>query len=149
MLGRKTYTRDEIDHGKTAIEHQFAAYRKLVKAMPAPTSDKKIAAALEPFEALFFNNLTLVLDRYFVHRLSGPKHEGKDGNPLNEVRIICDSLITNDGVMRSDTQIKLPPERSITKLQVGDRIAITAAQFEALSTGFFTELEQRFLEEAS
>ncbi len=50
----------------------------------APASDKKLKAALEPFETLFFNNLTLVLDRYFVHRLAGPNYEGKNGNPLNE-----------------------------------------------------------------
>ena len=78
------------------------------------------AAAFEAFEALFFNNLTLVLDRYFVHRLAGANYEGKDGNPLNEVRIVCDSLLNNNGILRADKQIKLTPERSVVKLHVGD-----------------------------
>jgi hypothetical protein len=31
--------------------------------------DNEASAALEAFEAHFFNNMTIVLDRYFVHRL--------------------------------------------------------------------------------
>ena len=88
--------------------------------------------------------MTLVLDRYFVHRLPGADYEGKDGNPLNEVRIICDSLITNNGVMRSDKQIKLAPERSVVGLKVGDPIRLTQADFERLSLAFISELERRF-----
>jgi hypothetical protein len=144
MQGRKTYTKDEIDHGKAAIDEQLAAYKKLVEAMPSPSADKKLGAALEPFETRLFNNLTLVLDRYFVHRLAGADYEGKDGNPLNEVRIICDSLIANNGVMRSDKQIKLPPGRSITHFDVGDEITVSQEAFERLSAAFFAELERRF-----
>jgi hypothetical protein len=91
MLGRKTYTQEEIDQGKAAICQQLAAYKKLATAAAGPT-DKKINPTLESFETPFFNNMTLVLDRYFVHRLSGADYEGKDGNPLNEVRVICDSF---------------------------------------------------------
>lgn len=145
MLGRKNYTQEEIDHAKAAIEQQLAASKELVKAVAAPSTDAKLAAALESFQTFFFNNMALVLDRYFVHRLAGPKYEGKDGNPLNEVRVICDSLITNDGVMRSDTQIKLSPDRSVVALSVGDPIRLTAADFDRLSTAFFAELERRFL----
>jgi hypothetical protein len=39
--------------------------------------------------------MVLGLDHYFLHRVR--KLEGKDGNPLNEVRVICDSLTDNDG----------------------------------------------------
>src|SRR5712691_10472964 len=98
MLGRKSYTRDEVDQGKAALDQQLAAYKKLAKAVASGTTDKKTSSALESFEALFFNNMTLVLDRFFVHRLPGADYEGKDGNPLNEVRIICDSLINNHGI---------------------------------------------------
>jgi hypothetical protein len=145
MLGRKNYTKEEIDQGKAAVDQQVAAYRKLVKAVAAETTDKKIDAARKSFEALFFNNMTLVLDRYFVHRLSGPNYEGKDGNPLNEVRILCDSLMNNNGVLRGDKQIKLTPERSVVKLGIGDPIRLTEAEFERLSRAFFAELERRFL----
>ncbi len=145
MLGRKNYTQDEIDQGKAALTQQVAAYKKLAKAVASATTDKKVDSAFEAFEALFFNNLTLVLDRYFVHRLSGANYEGKDGNPLNEVRIICDSLMNDNGILRADKQIKLTPERSVVKLHVGDPISLTEADFERLSAAFFAELERRFL----
>ena len=81
MLGRKTYTRKEFDHCRAAIDRQLAAYKTLVKAVAPTTTDQKVDSALKAFEALFFNNLTLVLDRYFVHRLR--MVTGKDGNALN------------------------------------------------------------------
>jgi F420-0:gamma-glutamyl ligase len=31
MLGRKDYTKEELDHAKTAVAQQLAAYKKLVK----------------------------------------------------------------------------------------------------------------------
>jgi hypothetical protein len=145
MLGRKTYTQEEIDQGKAAVERQLAAYRQLVKAVADATTDERVDAAVASFEAVFFNSMTLVLDRYFVHRLPGADYEGKDGNPLNEVRIVCDSLISNDGVMRGDKQVKLAPERSVLKLSVGDSIRLTEEDFERLSGAFLAELERRFL----
>lgn len=145
MLGRKNYTQKEIDQGKAALNQQLVAYKKLVKAATSTTTNKKIDSAVESFEALFFNNMTLVLDRYFVHRLPGADYEGKDGNPLNEVRIVCDSLMNNNGIMRGDKQIKLTPERSVLKLNVGDPIKLTEEEFKRLSGAFFVELKRRFL----
>lgn len=145
MLGRKNYTQEEIDQGKVALDQQFAAYKKLAKAITSQASDNEIDAAIESFEAHFFNNLTLVMDRYFVHRLPGADYEGKDGNPLNEVRILCDSLMNNNGIMRGDKHIKLTPERSVLKLNIGDPIRLTEEEFERLSAAFFAELERRFL----
>ena len=106
MLGRKNYTQQEIDQGKAAVDQQLATYKTLVRAVAGATDDEKVNSALESFKAQFFNNMTLVLDRYFVHRLSGVDYEGKDGNPLNEVRILCDSLMSHGGRMRDDKQIK-------------------------------------------
>jgi hypothetical protein len=145
MLGRKNYTQEEIDRGKAALDQQLAAYKKLVKAVASATTDEKIDSAFASFEALFFNNMILVLDRCFVHRLPGADYEGKDGNPLNEVRIVCDSLMNNNGIMRGDKQIKLAPERSVLKLNIGDPIELTEEEFERLSVAFFAELERRFL----
>ncbi len=144
MLGRKNYETKEFDRGKTVIDHQLAAHRKLISALGG-TPDKKVASALEQFDTQLFNNMILVLDRLFVHRFSGPDHEGKDGNTLNEVRIICDSLISHDGVMRADKQIKLPPEKSVAGIGVGDHIQLDEATFKRLSNAFFEELERRFL----
>ncbi len=142
MLGRKTYTRDEVDQCKTAIADQLAAYAALVKAMGKPTN-KKVDAARGSFEPLFFNNLLLALDRHFVHRIRAVA--GKDGNPLNEVEVICDSLMSNNGVLEKSTVIKLDPDTSVTKLSFGDPIRLNADQFVRLSDAFFAELERKFL----
>jgi hypothetical protein len=33
MLGRKNYSQEELDHAKTAVDQQLAAYQKLVKTI--------------------------------------------------------------------------------------------------------------------
>jgi hypothetical protein len=87
--------------------------------------------------------MTLVLDRYYVHRLR--MVTGKDGNPLNEVEMICDSLMNNNGVLRGNNVVKYIPEQSVVKLKIGDQIRLTAEEFERLSAAFFAELERKFL----
>jgi len=84
----------------------------------------------------------VVLDRCFVHRLRGV--ECKDGNPLNEVRMLCDSVIENKGVLRADKTIKYEPETSVSKLAVGDSIALDQATFTALCDAFFAEIQRKF-----
>ena len=141
MLGRNSYTQEEFDKAKASVDKQLAAYKKLAKAIDAE-GDAKVKAALEDFEPLFFNQMTLALDRYFVHRVRNVS--GKDGNPLNEVELIVDSLLS-DGALRANNVIKLVPADSVLKLDFGDRIALTAAEFERLAKAFFSELEARFL----
>jgi Cu/Ag efflux protein CusF len=140
MLGRKNYTQAEYDHAKKAVDQQLAAYKKLVKAVD--TADPKVKAALEGFEPLFLNNMTMVLDRYFVHRIRPVT--GKDGNPLNEVELMTESLL-DDGVFRANKVIKLHPDESVAKIKFGDKIAMNVAQFERLAKAFFAEVEARFL----
>jgi hypothetical protein len=143
MLGRNSYTQEELDHCKSAIAQQLAAYRALVKLVPDAATDKKAASALATFEWRFFNNMTIVLDRYFVHRVR--LVAGKDGNPLNEVEMLCESLMNNDGILRESNVIKLVPDQSVLKLNFGDPIRITAEQFKRLSAAFWDELERKFL----
>lgn len=143
MLGRKTYTEEELDHARSAIDQQLAAYKKLVEAIDGATSDPNVRAALDAFEPLFFNNMTLVLDRYFVHRVRAVT--GKDGNALNEVELMSDSLMNNDGVLQAGNVIKLVPDQSVVKLEIGDRIALSAEQFERLCKAFLAEIQSRFL----
>ena len=142
MLGRKDYTKEELANAKTAVDQQVAAYKKLAKAVDA-TSDSKAGSALEAFEPLFFNNMTLALDRPFVHRVRNVT--GKDGNPLNEVELLTESLMDNGGVLRGNNVIKLVPHESVLKLDIGDRIELTAAQFDRLAKAFFAEIEAKFL----
>lgn len=44
---------------------------------------------------------------YFVHRTRNI--EGKDGSPLNEVRMLCNSMMHNHDVMTADGTIKYDP----------------------------------------
>ncbi|HEY5024626.1 MAG TPA: hypothetical protein VII76_06595 [Acidimicrobiales bacterium] len=143
MLGRNSYAHEELDNCKSAVRQQLAAYTALVKGVESATKDKKGAAALEAFERRFFNNMTIVLDRYFVHRVR--MVAGKDGNPLNEVAMLCDSLMNNNGILRDSTVIRLIPDESVLKLRIGDPINLTARDFTRLSKAFFAEIERKFL----
>jgi hypothetical protein len=95
VLGRKTFTREELDHAKASVGAQRASYETLVEAIAGATPDDDVEHALEAFEGLFFNNMVLVLDRPFVHRVR--MVTGKDCNSLNEVEMLCDSLIPRTG----------------------------------------------------
>jgi hypothetical protein len=141
MLGRKNYTREELDRATAALHEQVSAYTQLGEAVDG--ANDGTARALRTFEPLFFNHLTLALDRYFVHRLRSVT--GKDTNPLNEVELISDSLMNNDGVLRGNSAIKYDPGQSILQLQIGDPIKLTASDFERLSSAFFEDLERKFL----
>ena len=131
MLGMKTYPQDYIDACRARVDAQLAAYRA------AAVKDSAV-------EAAFFNNMVIVLDSYFTHRLRGV--EGKDGNPLNEVRVLASSMMQGGEKLVKDTQIKLDPATSVLGLEVGATIALTEADFVALSKAFFAELEARFAE---
>jgi hypothetical protein len=65
------------------IDADVAAYRSL------GAGGKASNATLAAFEATFFNNMVIILDALFVHRLR--TIDGEDGNPLNEVRVLCNS----------------------------------------------------------
>jgi hypothetical protein len=141
MLAVKTYRQDYIDECRSQMEAQLAAYKTLVAAA-GRNKASTVRSALESFEALFFNNLTLVLDSYFVNRTRAL--EGKDGNPLNEVRLLCSSLLSNHGVFCVDKTINYKPETSVLKLRVGNEIRLDEKQFRLLFGAFFSEMQQKF-----
>jgi hypothetical protein len=84
-----------------------------------------------------------VLDRYFVHRLRTVT--GKDGNPLNEVELLADSLMNNGGELRGKNVIKYLPDESVVGLEEGERISLSAAEFERLAKAFFADIESKFV----
>jgi hypothetical protein len=127
-----SYPREYVEAARAAIEARVAAYRKVAGDGPA----------FEEFEPVFFNDLVVVLENYFVHRLRAA--EGKNGNPLNEVRLIATSLLTGDGRMVADKQIKLNADNSILGYAPGDPIVVRADGFTRLAKGFFAELETRY-----
>jgi hypothetical protein len=140
MLGMKNYGQEYIDACRSRVEADVAAYRAVVAA----ASDQPgSGAAIAAFEATFFNNMVLLLDYMFVHRLR--TIEGKDGNALNEVRVLCNSMLENGNVMNADKSIKLSAATSLLKYQVGHEIKLTEADFLLLSSAFFAEIESKFL----
>jgi hypothetical protein len=140
MLGMKAYPREYIDACRTRIEADVAAYGKLAAAT---TKQPGNSTALQAFESRFFNDLVLLLDQFFVHRLRTV--EGKDGNPLNEVRVLCESMLLHGNVLTPEKTIKLSPEKSVLKLQYGDEIKLSEADFLRLFEAFFAEMEQKFV----
>ena len=141
MLGMKKYSKHYIDACAARVHADLRAYRKQVRK--APSKD---------FEVRFFNDQVLLLDHMFVHRLTGI--EGKDGNPLNEVRVLCNSILLNQGKLQVDklpgwpnsaiSSLKLPPDRSVLKFSPGDQVKLTEADFVRLFKAFFAEVEKRF-----
>lgn len=142
MLGRKDYTREELASAQREVKQLLSTYRKLAKAVQE-TSDPKATAALETFEPVLFNSMALALDRRFVHRLRSVT--GKDGNPINELELLSDSLMNNDGVLRGINVIQYKAEDSVLKLDVGDEIHLDAEQFQRLSKEFFGDLASKYV----
>ncbi len=143
MLGRKDCTPQELDAATTAVGETLAAYRTLVDAIGRATDDPEVTAALDALEPRLFNELALALDRRFVHRLRVVT--GKDGNALNELELLAASVMDHDAVMHANKVVKYKPEESVVKLAPGDRIALSAAEFERLSSAFLAEVRAKFL----
>lgn len=136
MLSMNSYSKDYIDECRSLMEAQLISYKALIATAKKQTVDS--------FEPLFLNNLVLVLDNFFVHR--SRTLEKKDGNPLNEVRLLCNSILQNQGIMTADKSIKYNAAKSILKLQIGDKIQLTETNFELLFQAFFTEMNAKFSE---
>lgn len=141
MLGMPKYPKKYIDSCEKKINASIAAFKKAGKSLS------------KDFESTYFNNLILVLDHMFEHRLR--KIEGKDGNPLNEVRVICNSLLLNEGKLQIDalphwpnsavSGLKLPVDKSVLKFEKGDAIQLSQSDFVKLADAFFKELKSKFL----
>jgi len=129
MLAVSNYSQEHVDRTRRRIEADTAAFA----AAGGGSADA---------EAAFFNNMVLALDHYFLHRVR--KQEGKDGNALNEVRVLCDSLTENDGVFTGAGTLKLKPEETVLGLEPGDPIRLTADGFRRLANGFLAEIEARY-----
>ena len=142
MLGMKTYTQDYIDACRARVDADLCTYRNEVGKAPP-----------RQFEGRFFNDQVLLLYYMFVHRLAGI--EGKDGNALNEVRVLCNSILFNQGRLQVDKlpgwpnsaggSMKLPTEKSVLKLKVGDEVKLSEADFVRLADAFFAEIERKYL----
>jgi hypothetical protein len=77
------------------------------------------------------------LDAYFVHRMRALKL--KDGNQLNEVRSICNSLMNDDNKCGADKTIKWNPAKAVLKHRAGDQIPKGP---QTLSAPLFAEMKK-------
>ena len=136
MLCVKNYPQKYIDECRRKVDAQLSTYKKLVAASrkQSMVNDKLLNAAIESFEPVFFNNMVLVLDHYFLHR--SREMERKDGNPMNEVRILFNSIMTNYNKMFPDKTIKYDAAKSVLKYKAGDEIKLRETDFIQLSKAF-------------
>jgi hypothetical protein len=145
MLCVNKYPKRYVDECRSRMESQLAAYKTLVTTAreKAGTGKSAFNSTVDSFAPFFFSNLVVVLDGFFVHR--SRTLEKKDGNPLNEVRMICNSILQSNDVMSADKTIKYSPEKSILKLQIGHEIKLTESDFILLFKAFFADIENKFV----
>lgn len=139
MLAEKTYPKEYIDDCRARMDALLSSHRALIAAS---SGNRAVTSALASFEPPLFRHLVIALDAYFVNRTRAI--EGKDGNPLNEVRMLAYSILNNDAVLGLDKTIKYNPATSVVGLAIGDEITIDEGQFSRLATAFFSEIENRF-----
>ena len=134
MLGRTSYPKDYVEATRARVARQLKIFEALAKGTKA--------ADLGALEAAFCESMVLGLELAFVHRVR--KAEGKDGNPLNEVRLLAMSLLEHGGTMSADPTIKWDAAKSVTGIAMGERIAIDRATLARLAEGFFAEIEKKY-----
>lgn len=138
MLATNTFPPDVIATARDRAAATLAGWRRLVDAATSPDA----AAALHALEPTCFGNALVALDAPFVHRLRAA--EGKDGNPLNEVRLLCGALLGGDGVLRAERSIRYDPARAVLGLAVGERVQLRAEQFGRIADAFLDEIARRY-----
>lgn len=129
MLSVKKYSKEHVSLCKKKINSDIKIF-----------ANQKIEDI--DFEHAYFNNIIVVLESMFMHRMRG--QEGKDGNPLNEVRMLSSSLLLAQGKLKEDATIKYAPEKSVTKIKIGSAIEVNGRVFKELADKFFKEIESKY-----
>jgi len=139
MLSVTSYPEVYVQLTASKVDEQLAAYAALAAAVKGSA---KAEAALAAFAPDYFNAMLLALDHHFMHRMRGA--EGKDGNPLNEVRMLVDSIMENDGVMKANSTIKYKAEKGVAGIAVGEAVVLDAETFGRLAGAYIAEIGKRF-----
>jgi len=111
------------------------------------TCRESVGAAVEELRRVqagsaAWNQLVPALDRWFGIR--NPRVEGRDGNPINEVRMIAESVTEHGSVIVVPKGIKLAPETSVLGFEEGEEISLDGDAFERLFDAFLAEVEEKF-----
>ena len=131
MTARMTFTAAEIANGRATTDQQVRHFLDLAAEGLIGEGD----------EAVYFNSLTLELDRFFEDRAR--EVTGAGTTPLNELELLGEGL-RSEGVVPELDDIDYVASESVLKLQVGDEIELSADQFVELSDAVFAELEAKF-----
>jgi hypothetical protein len=138
MLGRKDLTQQELDGARTNVEARLRLFRTLAKV----AADGKAQRVLQPSSR---GSPTT-----WFSRSTGPSCTGSGWSPdetraPNVVELIAESLMHRGGVFTTNNVIKYIPDASVLGLKDGDRIRLSADDFQRLSTAFFADLERKFV----
>lgn len=136
MLARSSYSAAQIAAAR-------AAFADLAKSW-AEVAARSAPAARERAERQVFAQMVVALDGWFAHRLRAA--EGKDGNALNEVRLLAQGVVAHGGLFPADSTIRWRPDASVTGYHPGDRIELTAEMFTRLADAFLDGIAKRFAE---
>ena len=138
MLSMTTYEPAYIEAVRGDVQRRIEAFTALREA----AGDAGASWAVDEFEPMFFNDQVIRLEAAFVHRMRG--REGKDGNTLNEVRVLSGSLLENGGTLAIEKSIKWTPATTVLGLDAGDAIALDADAFARLAEAFLIDLESKY-----
>lgn len=128
MLSEKSYDKNYVSACRAKFKDTLDAYGKI--------------EAPDAFSQGFLAHMVLALDHYFLHRMRGA--EGKDGNPLNEVRLLCAAIKHSDGVMAADSTIRYDADRAVLGAKIGEPVTFRADDVARLADAFFNAIEARY-----
>jgi hypothetical protein len=94
-------------------------------------------------EPLVTRQLIVALDGWFAQRTRGM--EGKDGNPMNEVRLLASSITNHAGVLTLEKGLRLTAEGSVLGLSPGDRISPSLHDLAHLVDAFLDAIERTYV----
>jgi hypothetical protein len=146
MLSVSAYPQRYIDEARARVMVQVSVFADLARHVRGDGRARSggATAALDALEPEYFANLVIALDSHFVHRSRG--QERKDGNAMNEVRVLVNSIQQHDSVMTAEKGIRLDAARSVLGIEYGERIHIDADGFERLAAAFLEALEATYSE---
>ena len=133
MPDRNSYTSDEVESCRDASDALLAAWA---------ANDIEDTT----LEAMVFGQAVVVLHTWFAHR--DLDLEGAGSNPIHEVRVVADSVVGNDSVLRVEGPAAWDPSRTVLRLAVGDDIELTANRFERLAAAYLAAIEATYPESA-